>query len=258
MELLRLGRDQLAQYSSVELRAVEVIDAHKQEQHFQAILGDGTHVSARKMLLATGVSDQLPNIEGLRPLYGISVFHCPYCDGWELRDQPLATYGRGASGWGLTIAVTIWSKDLVFCSDGPADLDEEQRLKLDELEVPIREERIVRLEGTDGILERIVFQSGEPLERRAMFVHTSQGQASCLPSVLGCEDKERRSVPTGKYEVTRVPGLYAAGDTSRDVQWAIVAAAEGAEAAFAINKALLEESLREGSLTQSALLRARG
>ena len=78
---------------------------------------------SRKLLLATGVVDNLPEIPGFRELYGRSVFHCPYCDGWELRDQPLAIYGRGARGVGLALELTAWSRDLVLCTDGPSEIE---------------------------------------------------------------------------------------------------------------------------------------
>jgi thioredoxin reductase len=103
--------------------------------------------------------------------------------------------------------------------------------------------RIARLEGTDGQLERIVFENGEALSRRAMFFNTGQDQRCDLAEKLGCEFTERGAVRTGEYETTDVPGLYVAGDASRAVQLAIVAAAEGAEAAFAINKSLIKENL---------------
>ena len=86
-------------------------------------LASGETVHARKLLLATGVVDNLPDIPGFRELYGRSVFHCPYCDGWEVRDQPLAIYGRGDRGLGLSLELTAWSRDLVLCTDGPSEID---------------------------------------------------------------------------------------------------------------------------------------
>lgn len=109
--------------------------------------------------------------------------------------------------------------------------------------ISIREERIERLEGTDGILERIVFAGGASIARRAMFFTTGQSQQSALATTLGCNVNEKGTVMTGKYETTHLRGLFVAGDASRAVQWVVVAAAEGAEAAFAINTDLLKEDL---------------
>jgi thioredoxin reductase len=242
-ELLQLGRDQLRPYESVELRSIEVRASRRAENCFESTLADGTHIESRMMLLATGVRDELPGLAGIESCYGRSVLHCPYCDGWEWRDQPLAVYGRGKSGAELSLTVSLWSRDVVLCSDGPAGLRTKDKQQLKLRGIAVRQDRVLRLDSTNGMLERIVFEKGDPLPSKAMFTATHQVQRSSLPEQLGCEDKARRSVPTGQYEVTHVPGLFVAGDASRDVQLAIVAAAEGAQAAFAMNKALLKHDL---------------
>ncbi len=118
-EFLRLAREELAQYATVELRAGEVVDAECRSDSFCVTLASGEEVPSRKLLLATGVVDNLPEVPGFRELYGRSVFHCPYCDGWELRDQPLAIYGRGDRGVGVALELTAWSRDLVLCTRRP-------------------------------------------------------------------------------------------------------------------------------------------
>src|SRR6266700_2734250 len=120
---LRLAREQLHQYSSIELREVAVVDARREPDHFTVTLRDQSQVTTRILLCTTGMIDELPPIEGIEPLYGTSVFHCPYCDGWEVRDQPLAIYGRGERGKLLALRLTQWSADLVLCTDGPSDLE---------------------------------------------------------------------------------------------------------------------------------------
>jgi len=241
-EFLAIAREQLRQYDTIELRDIEVTDATCVESRFQVTLESGERFVSRKLLIATGVMDNLPAIPGFAELYGVSVFHCPYCDGWELRDQPIAIYGRGARGLGLSLELTGWSRDLVLCTDGPSELSDEERARLDRNRISIREDRVVRLE-TGERLERIVFASGDPLPRRALFFTTGQTQQSYLAHGLGCEINEKGTVRTGKYETTHLPGLYVAGDASRAVQWVVVAAAEGAEAAFAINTDLLKDDV---------------
>lgn len=242
-EFLRIGRDQLRQYETVELRETEVTDARRVAENFELTLADGQHVVSRKLLLATGVVDDLPEIEGLAAFYGAGVFHCPYCDGWEMRDQPLAVYGRGENGAGLALELILWSRNLVLCSDGPSQLSDKELERLTKHNIPVREDRIARLEGSKGVLERIVFADGDSLEVRGMFFSTGQRQGSDLPKKLGCEFTEQGCVDTADYEKTKVPGLYAAGDASRFVQFVIVAASEGAQAAVAINKELMQEDL---------------
>ena len=109
-EFLRLGREELAKYDTVEVRDVTVTAVECVAGAFVTTLDGGEQVQSRKFLIATGVRDNVPEIEGLRDLYGRSVFHCPYCDGWEVRDQPIAIYGRGERGYGLSLELTAWSQ----------------------------------------------------------------------------------------------------------------------------------------------------
>jgi thioredoxin reductase len=244
-EFLSLARQELTQYDTIEVLDVEVTDATcRGDTQFDVTLASGETVRSRKLLIATGVVDNLPAQPGFRECYGRSVFHCPYCDGWEVRDQPIAIYGRGDRGLGLSLELTAWSRDLVLCSDGPNEIDDEGRARLERNGIALREPHIVRLEEENGQLTAIVFEDGERLARRALFFTTGQTQRSDLSLRLGCAFNDKGTVRTGKYETTHLQGLYVAGDASRAVQWVIVAAAEGAEAAFAINTDLIRAQLR--------------
>lgn len=241
-ELRRMGRDELAQYDSVKLKSLEARTARRLKNGFHITLCDNSRHGCRKLLLATGVVDELPEIEGLRELYGKSVFHCPYCDGWECRDEPIVVYGTNKNAAGLALNLTQWSRDLVVCTDGRR-LSANTAARLAGHKIGLRQEPIVRLEGVRGQLRRIMFAHGDPVERRFMFFSSGQHHACDLAAKLGCDFTRKGAVRTGAYEVTKIPGLYVAGDASRLVQLAIVAAAEGAQAAFSINKALTEEDL---------------
>ena len=243
-EFLQLARRELAQYETVQLRNEFVQAAEcRADGRFAVDVAGGQRVTSRKLLLATGVCDNLPDIPGFREMYGRSVFHCPYCDGWELRDQPLAIYGKGVRGYGVALELTVWSRDLVLCTDGPSEMDAESLQRLARNAVEVREQRVARLEGSDGVMSAIVFEDGSRIPRRALFFTTGQYQRSDLLVRLGCEFNDKGTVRTGKYETTHLSGLFVAGDASRNVQWVVVAAAEGAEAAFAINTDLIKEDL---------------
>ena len=242
-ELLSIAREQLRQYETVEVRTTKVVEANRSRDGFELNLDGGGKVSSRKLLMATGVVDELPALAGLEDLYGRSVFHCPYCDGWELRDQPLAVYGRGESGSGLALELKLWSDNVVLCTDGPSELTAEQLDRLAQHNISVHEEPIENLLGTNGILEHVLFKNGDRIARRAMFFSTGWRQHSDLAMQLGCTFTEDGCVATGDYETTHVSGLYVAGDASHMVQFVIVAAAEGAQAAVAINKELMKEDL---------------
>lgn len=245
LEFLRLAREELGPYTTVELRDATVSDARcGPDSRFETTLENGELIESRKLLIATGVRDNLPEIEGMRALYGRSVFHCPYCDGWEVRDERLAVLGKGEKGYGLSLELTAWSRDILLCTNGPAGIEPRKLERLARNGISVREDKVSRLEGNDGILARVVFADGPAAERRALFFTTGQYQQSALAIRLGCEFNDKGTVRTGKYETTHLPGLYVAGDASRAVQWVVVAAAEGAEAAFAINTDLIKEDLR--------------
>lgn len=247
-EFLTIAREQLRPYDTVQVRQAKVTDAVRLARGFEILLDEGggvpeEHFTTRKLLLATGVVDILPKIEGLPAFYGSSVFHCPYCDGWEMRDQPLAVYGRGENGLGLALELSFWSRDLVLCTDGPSELSKQERERLSQRKIDVREDKITRLEGSDGNLERIVFENGQSHAARGMFFSTDHRQGSDLAKQLGCKFTSDGCVDCGDYEITSVPGVYVAGDASRLAQFVIVAASEGAQAALAINKELMKEDL---------------
>ena len=248
-QLRAIARKQMAAYPSVSIEEVRVVDAIRTDAGFTVTTSDGRTFQARKLLLATGVVDELPPQPGFRELYGTGVFLCPYCDGWEMRDQPLAVYGRGDDkGGGLALEMTLWSADTVLCTDGPSQLTDACRQRLERNGIALREEKIVCLEIQNKEPYRaafdIVFESGPRLRRAGIFFNTGRHQSIDLARRLGCDTYETEGCTVdNKQQMSHVPGLYIAGDASRDVLQAIVAAAEGAAAAIGINTALLHEDL---------------
>lgn len=249
-EMRAIAHTQLAKYPSVAVNEDRVVDAIRTDYGFLVTTRTGRRVRARKLLLAAGVVDDLPIHPGFRDLYGIGLFHCPYCDGWEMRDRPLAVYGRGdAKGGGLALEMTHWSRDTVLCTDGPSELTDHYRRRLELNGVAVREEKIVCLEISRSVpydaAFDIIFESGPRLPRAAIFFNTGTVQSTDLAARLGCDMYDPKSCKVDNdQQITHVPGLYVAGDSSRDILQVIVAAAEGAEAAIGINTALLREDLQ--------------
>ncbi len=158
-ELLRIGRRQLSRYG-VELLSAEVTDARRTRSGFEVVLAGGRRLSSRTLLIATGVVDHLPAVEGVEKVFGRSVFHCPYCDGWEASDRPLGVYGRGRSGMGLSLSLRTWSQDVVLFTNGSARLTLLERRRLRKKGVGVVEKPIVRFEPRRGGLS-VVFGDGE-------------------------------------------------------------------------------------------------
>ena len=246
-DFLRIARDQLEPYGGVTLRDGEVTDAERAGEGFRVQAGaDAAHgewLESRTLLLATGVVDDVPVIEGIERFYGRTVHHCPYCDGWEHRDAPIAVYGCTETAAKYAIALTVWSADLVICTDGFPVFSPELAGELAAHGISIYPQKIIRLEGQGDRLARIVLDDGTVVARTGLFFCTGQRQRSGLAAKLGCHFTEEGAVATGASEATDVPGLFVAGDASRDAQLVVVAAAEGALAAVAINTLLTRHDL---------------
>jgi thioredoxin reductase len=242
-DLLARGRLELEQYPTVTSRVDRVIDITQSGNRFSVACAEGFTVIARKVLLTTGLIDELPRLEGIERLYGRSVHHCPYCDGFEHRDQPLAVYGEGDKGASLALMMKQWSSDVLLCTDGPSTVSPSMQARLQQQGITVYSDTIARLEGTDdGALQKIHLQSGKALKRAAIFFTTGCRQGSELSASLGCARDEKGGIVTDPLtEESCVRGVYVAGDASRDVLLVAVAIAEGAKAAVAVNRALLQD-----------------
>ncbi len=242
-ELLRIGREQLQPYG-VEIINTEIYDAAKRESGFELTTTQGEIFRSRKLLLATGITDNLPELDGFNEFYGISAFHCPYCDGWENRDKCIVAYARGKEIVDFLLTLRPYTADLILCTDGPSELSQLECEQLIRNEIPLIEKRVARLEGVGGKLARIVFVDGEAIDRDTLFFHLGQKQRSQLAARLGCKVSDAKGAQADDKSATDIPGLFIAGDATRDVQQVIVAAAEGAKAAFEINMELRDEDYR--------------
>lgn len=241
LDLLRAGREELRAYG-IQPREAKVTDITGSPEGFAIALADGDRLQARTVLIAGGVTDRLPEIPGLDECYGLSAHHCPYCDGWEERDKCIGVIGDGAAATGLSLALKTWSDRVILCSNGRARLRPAHREQLTQHAIAVHESRIAGIEHDHGLVRYLALANGDRISCDAIFFTTGQRPQCNLPQQLGCALTKRGLVKTDRLGQTRVPGLYVAGDASHDVQFAIVAAAEGAKAAVAINKALQERA----------------
>jgi thioredoxin reductase len=237
-ELLQIGREQLRGYAVV-IRDECATDVRRAESEYVVALESGA-VRARGIVLATGVRDVLPDIPGFQELWGRGVFHCPYCHGWEVANQPLAVYGRGEAALHLTKLIRGWSSDLILFTDGPTELsaDDEQRIR--SKGIVIREDPVERLVGSHG-LEAVIMKNGESIRRAGIFISPKQELGSDLPHKLGCAMTPQGRVEADALGRTSVPRVFVAGDTGPIHQSVISAAASGAMAGAGLNYDLLTE-----------------
>lgn len=246
-ELYETGRSEIAAYGSVELRSGEVVAGERVGQDFELTLSDGGRERTRRVLLATGMEYRPPDIKGLRECWGTSVFHCPFCDGWEWRDEPLAVLARGEKAIHSALLLRGWTDDLVLLTDGPADLDEEDLGRLTEAGVKIDERSVAELVGREGELEAVAFTDGGRLECRGLLAATTLHQRSGLAEQLGAQPGE--ATPFGEMPVkvdelcrTTAPGVFAAGDVSTQLPPQVASAiAAGSLAAVSVVQSLLAD-----------------
>jgi thioredoxin reductase len=226
------GQRQLERLPNVELRPGVVEGAERAGDVFVVWLSGEPPVRTHAIVLAHGLRYDPPALPGIEALWGRSVFHCAFCDGWEVRDRPLAFHGSGPGAVRSALVLAGWSNDVVLCTDGYPDPGGEI---LAAAGVRVRTEPIARLAGDDGQLQRIEFAHGPAERREALFVNTRRDQPNGLAAALGCELTEAGTIVTDADGRTSVPGVFAAGDAatahSRSVANAI---GTGSRVAYAV------------------------
>lgn len=240
LEFLDTAKEQLKRYNTVKLMTGAVKDARRlpNDEGFEVTLDDGARFTSRKLLVATGLGDDLPQVPGMAELLGRGVYTCPYCDGWEHCDAPVAVFSAKENGPGFALEMSCWTKDIAIVTNG-VPLTPEDRSELEHHGVVVRTEPVACLEANeDGKLSRIVFEGGEPLERAAVFLASRQTRKGCPLT-----DQLDASFEKGGPEADNVPGLFAAGDATSGVQMVAAAVGEGAQAAIKINSQLYKEDL---------------
>jgi thioredoxin reductase len=198
----------------------------------------------RRIVLAYGVRDELPDIPEIRDYYGRSVFHCPDCDAYECSDRKVGVISWGKKAVGLTLKLLQWTSDLTIFTNGrDREFDAEMTSKLLAEGVNVKDEKIISLIGTDGIVKAAVLSTGERVPVDAFFFNVGCTRSCGLAEDLGCVvADDTPNVAVDEYKQTSVEGVYAVGDLVAGSQLVVTSAADGAVAAIAINKSLLPPS----------------
>lgn len=245
-QLYAQGRRELAAYPNVEVRSGEVVTAGVAEGGFVVEMADGGAVRTRRVLLAMGMRYETPELPGMAQLWGSSVFHCPFCHGWEVRDKPLAVLANGDRAVHMATMLRGWSDDVVLLTNGRAELADDQRSRLGEAKVEVDERMVTELRSADGELEAVVFADGASMARSGLLVATTLHQRSALAATLGVSFAAASPVSAEAIEIdamyrTSVPAVFAAGDVSAQMPQVAAAIAAGSAAAASVVASFLEE-----------------
>lgn len=244
-EIRQAARAELDRYPGIEVRDTTVESAAATACGFEVTTADGATARARRLLLATGVTDQLPDVAGLAGLWGRGVYHCLYCHGWETRGQDVAVLGDDDQAAHQALGLARLGCDVILCTNGPARVSVAARTALAACQIRICEDPVSKVDGEPGRDIRLHLAPGQILPRHAVFIHPVTRQRSGLAGKLGCALLDDDSVQVSELGQTTIPGVYAAGDMCRTpalpypAAQVIMAAAGGARAAVVIDQELL-------------------
>ncbi len=241
-ELRKMGRAQLDPYD-VTIHDDEVVSVDGSEGRFVATTRGGLVVEGKKLLIATGMRDHIPDRPGFQELFGRAVLVCPYCDGWENRDRRLAAFGPAKAAAELALSLRTWSEDVTCITPGER-LTEEDRAALLKNGVVIHEDDVHHLEVEGETLKGIALASGARIDCDVVFVKFGEEQAAPFVHQFDCELTDNNTVCPREGERVGAPGVFVAGDASHDLQLVSIAIAEGVKAACAVNTELRKESQR--------------
>ncbi|TXD39294.1 NAD(P)/FAD-dependent oxidoreductase [Lujinxingia vulgaris] len=232
--LRELAWDDLQEFPTIDHRQAYVDGLVFEDNHWRARTDDGQTLQARAVLLAVGVVDVHPDIPGYAERWARSIHHCPFCHGWEVRDQAVAAVGGNEYARHMGPVLTNWSDDVIVLSHGEP-FDEETKALLNDLKIPFYTSPIVDLEGEDGALKTIVLENGTRVARSAMFVKLGQRHHELIHTLkLPLKGERLEFVEVDPMQRTPLPMLWAAGDITSGFQQVLEAAAQGARAAASI------------------------
>jgi thioredoxin reductase len=241
-EFREIAHKDIEKYPSVIYENKKIISVIKNDGSFDLTTANNEIYQSKTIIIATGLKDNLPNIENISDYYGKSLFNCPYCDGWELRDKALVVIiDEQVQGFHFIQTIYNWSKDLVVCTNGRLFENSDQKRLIQKKGIKIMENRMKTFAGENGQMEKVLFENGDSVIAKGGFVLPKPSQTSDLAKKIGCEFNSLGGISTDSYGRTNIKGVYAAGDASIVAPaQLIIAAAEGLQAAVGVNRDLIE------------------
>jgi thioredoxin reductase len=241
-EIAALARQQLERYDTVQLINDLAISGNKNHHEFDIQTSSGATYHAKKLIFATGIRDILPPIDGLAACWGISVIHCPYCHGYEVRNQKTGILGNGEHTFDYVTLISNWTKDLTLFTNGKSILSDVQKAKLHKHQIKIVEKEMASLAHVGGQLQEILFKDQTTAPLAALYAQTSFEQHCPIPQSLGCELTEEGYIKIDPFQKTTVHGIFACGDNTTRMRTVANAVGMGTTAGMMANKEMVMEA----------------
>ena len=236
-----LAKQQVEAYDTVSFFNGLATNGRKTDNGFEIQVLSGETFRAKKLIFATGIKDDLPKIEGVEACWGISILHCPYCHGYEVRNEKTGILGNGEHANELVQLIYNWTNDLTLYTNGRSTLTIEQTEKLEKHQIKIVEKEIERLEHNNGYLQNIIFKDGSKVEVKAMYSRNSFAQHCSIPEALGCELNDEGYIKVNPFQETTVDGVFACGDSTTRIRTVANSVAMGTAAGMMISKKMILE-----------------
>jgi len=245
-DFYKLGIEELKQYPSIDFLEETVEEVTGSDGDFSLVFSDGSSASADKVILAGGMDYEVESLDGIEKLWGRSVFHCPFCHGWEMRDRHLAVRGNGERGIHGALLLRGWSEDVVLLTDGPSELEAEELNKLEAAGVRVEQRKIAGLLAEGSELLAVAFADGPNLSRDGLLLAPRLRQRTGLTSWLGVRLAPENPMSVDAIEVdamqrTSVPGVFAAGDVAGGLPQVAAAVASGSMSGSAAVQSILAD-----------------
>ncbi|GLF84634.1 NAD(P)/FAD-dependent oxidoreductase [Bacillus safensis] len=243
-EIRQAGEADLQKYPHIQIKRSQIVDIQKKEESFTLLTHEGDAFEAKKIILATGLQDILPEIEGIHDVYGKTLFSCPFCDGWELKEKALALIAENQRALHMAKLLSNWTKDLIVFTNGHM-LAEEDKTLLTAHSIQVIDVPIVSIDHDNGQLRSLQLANGEIVNREGGFVASEFKQSAPFAEKLGCQMTKNAGIETDILGRTTVSGVFACGDNLGGPAQLVLAAAAGSQAGMGVIHELVQEEFQE-------------
>lgn len=240
-EISDVAKEQVMKYKTVQFHNELAINGIKTKNGFEIATQTGEAFAAKKLLFATGIKDIMPNLEGFSECWGISIIHCPYCHGYEVRNEKTAIFGNGDYGFEFSKLINNWTKELTLYTNGKSTLTKEQTQKLKDNNIEIVESEIEKFEHNNGQIQNIIFKDGSKTAIKAIYARPAFEQHCTISTELDCELNEHGYIQVDAFQKTTISGIYACGDNTTFMRSVANAVAMGTLAGAMINREIIED-----------------